>query len=88
MMNKKGQLSTVVYAIVVIILTGFLLAVFQPVVNEFRLERIADASESSGQYNALQLFFLYSLIPIIWLVYIFLSLVVIFVSVNSSGGGF
>ena len=83
-MNKKAQAGSVLYVLLVIILTGVLLAVFQPTINDFRLQNIENIDNYPDQYSALMKLFMYGLLPIMWIFYIFLSVFVLFVSVNQS----
>ena len=82
---KKGQAGGVMYVIVVVMLTGIILAVFQPTLNNFRLEQIDRIDNYPDQYSALMKLAMYALIPLLWVFYLFLSVVILFVSVNQGG---
>ena len=83
--SKKGQAGNAVYVLVVVLLTGVLLAVFQPVINEFRLEQISEIDNYPDQYSALMKLAMYALLPLIWIFYLFLSVLIVFITVNGSG---
>lgn len=83
--NKKGQAGNAVYVMVVIILTGMILAVFQPTINTFRLEQIDRIDSYPDQYSALMKLFMYALLPLLWIFYLFLSVLILFVTVNGGG---
>jgi len=80
--SKKGQAGGVMYVIVLVLLTGIILAVFSPTINTFRLEQIERIDSFPDQYSALMKLGMYALMPLIW---IFLSVVILYVSVNQGG---
>ena len=41
-MNKKGQASFVLTTLIVVIVTGFFLFIFSPMVNDFRADLLDD----------------------------------------------
>ena len=84
-MNKKGQAGNVMSVLLIVVLTGILLAVFQPTINDFRLENIENIDNYPDQYSALMKLFMYGLLPIMWIFYIFLSILIVFVTVNQGG---
>lgn len=82
-MNKKAQLGGIIYVLLVIVLAGFILALFQPTINEFRLERVNELDMYPDQDNLLIRILLYALNPILWIFYILLSVFVLFISTRS-----
>ena len=82
-MNKKAQLGGIIYVLLVIVLAGFILAVFQPTINDFRLERVNKLDMYPEQDNILIRILLYALNPILWIFYILLSVFVLFISTRS-----
>ena len=82
-MNKKAQLGGIIYVLLVIVLAGFILAVFQPTINDFRLERVNELDMYPEQDNILIRILLYALNPILWIFYILLSVFVLFISTRS-----
>ena len=84
-MNKKGQAGNVMSVLLIVVLTGILLAVFQPTINDFRLQNIENIDNYPDQYSALMKLFMYGLLPIMWIFYIFLSILIVFVTVNQNG---
>ena len=84
-MNKKGQAGNVMSVLLIVVLTGILLAVFQPTLNDFRLQNIENIDNYPDQYSALMKLFMYGLLPIMWIFYIFLSILIVFVTVNQNG---
>lgn len=84
--SKAGQLGGAIYLLLVIVLTGVMLAVFSPTINEFRLERINDIDNYPDQANTFTKIFLYALNPMIWISYILLSVIVLFVGIKQLQG--
>ena len=82
-MNKKAQLGGIIYVLLVIVLAGFILALFQPTINEFRVERVNELDMYPDQDNLLIRILLYALNPILWIFYIILSVFVLFISTRS-----
>ena len=83
--GKKGNVGTVASALFFIVIVGIFLYIFSPVINEFRVTAINDA-ELEGGDNALYLLALYSLMPVLWLIYVFLSAILIFLTVTVARG--
>ena len=83
--SKKGQAGGVMYVIVLVLLTGIILAVFSSTINTFRLEQIERIDSFPDQYSALMKLAMYALMPLIWIFYLFLSVVILYVSVNQGG---
>jgi len=81
-MNKKGQVSAVFSAFVVIILTGVMLTIFMPTIDDFRIEQIENLEEGA----ILEKLLLFALKPLIWGMYIFLSIFAMVFTVNSAQG--
>lgn len=81
-MNKKGQLGGVLYLLALIVIAGILLATFQPTINEFRLDLINNIDNYPDQANTFSKIILYSLNPIIWIGYIFLSILMLFIGIR------
>jgi hypothetical protein len=85
-MTKKGQISFVFYTLLIVIIAGFLLSAFSDTINEFRLERIAEIDQFPDQNPIFMKIFLYGLFPIIWALYLFLSIIAIAVAVSQGAG--
>lgn len=84
-LSKKGNIGGVASALFFIVIVGIFLVVFSPVINDFRVTAINDAEVIGGD-NTLYLLALYALMPVLWLIYLFLSAVLIFLSVNIARG--
>jgi uncharacterized membrane protein len=84
-MNKGGQLHLLFSALFFITVTGIILFVFSPTINEFRLERINDTNNDDGS-NTLLLLALYALMPGLWFFYVILSMILIILIVGASRG--
>lgn len=81
----KGNIGNVASGLFFIVIVGIFLFMFSPVIDEFRIDAINDA-ELSGGDNALYLLSLYALMPILWILYVFLSAVLIFLLVSVARG--
>jgi hypothetical protein len=86
MKHKKGQISFVFYTIVVVILAGILLNVFSPTINEYRLERISEIDNYPDQNPIFMKIFLYGLFPLMWALYLLLSVIALTFSVRGGAG--
>jgi ABC-type multidrug transport system permease subunit len=84
--SNKAQLGGAVYLLLVIVLTGVMLAVFAPTINDFRLERINEIDNYPDQANTFSKIFLYALMPLMWISYIILSVFVLFVGIRQLQG--
>jgi hypothetical protein len=82
----KGQVGFVMTTIVLVILTGVLLKAFSPTIEEFRVERLSTIDNYPNENNDLTKILLYAFMPIMWSFYIFLSAIVIFISVRRAQG--
>lgn len=83
--SKKGNVGTVASALFFIVIVGIFLYIFGPVIDDFRVEAINEA-ESAGGDNTLYLLSLYALMPLLWIIYLFLSAILIFLTVNLARG--
>lgn len=83
--SKKGQIGNVAAALFFIVIVGIFLNVFSQVIDDLRIEAINDATSEGGD-NTLYLLVMYSLMPILWIIYLFLSAVLIFFSVQVARG--
>lgn len=79
----KAQVSMVVLAIVIILISGFLISAFMPVLEDVRLDLINDMDNYEST-NSLLRIIIYGLKPLIWIGYIFLSLVALVVITNQA----
>jgi hypothetical protein len=84
--SKKGQLGGAVYLLLVIVMAGVMLSVFNSTINEFRLERINTIDNYPDQANTFTKIFLYALMPMIWISYILLSIFVLFIGIRQLQG--
>ena len=82
MKSKKAQISFVFYTIVVVILAGILLNVFSPTIDEYRIERISEIDNYPDQNPVFMKIFLYGLFPIMWALYLFLSVIALAIAVG------
>lgn len=85
--RKKAQLGGAVYLLLVIVLAGVMLSVFNSTINDFRLERINEIDNFPQQANTFSKIFLYALMPMIWISYILLSVFVLFIGIRQLQGG-
>lgn len=83
--SKKGQISVVASALFFILISGILLFLFSPTINDFRVAAINDATSATGD-NTLYLLGLYAFMPILWVIYVFLSCILVFVAVSGARG--
>lgn len=83
--GKKANIGLVASALLFIVIIGLLLNAFSPTINDLRIEQINEIN-LSGEENTLLLLFLYALMPLLWVIYVFLSAVLIFLSVNVARG--
>lgn len=83
-LNTKAQAGNVFIAFFLVIIVGLLLSATSPILNDFRVEAINNLDANSG---ALYEIVLYALMPIVWFLYLFASLVFIAVTANASRGG-
>lgn len=81
--SNKGQLGGVIYLLLVIVLAGIILVVFSPTIDEFRVERINDIDNYENQNNTFMKIFLYALKPLMWIFYLFLSVIVLFLGIRA-----
>lgn len=81
--NSKGQVGNVFIAITIIILTGVLLYTFNDTINT---ERISLLNDLGSEGDTLLRLILYSLMPLIWGMWIFLSIFVVVYTVAGSRG--
>ena len=79
-MNKKAQAGLLGFVIFACIVSGFLLAVLTPTLNDVRLTGL-NAAGNTALMNA----FYYLLIPIIWMVYLLFSVFAVIAAVNQTG---
>jgi hypothetical protein len=83
-MNNKGQIGLVVVALAVIIITGFLLSQFTPVIETFRLDLINSMDNHPETSSPLLKIIVYGFIPYMWIAYIFISVIALIVIVNQA----
>lgn len=85
-MNKKGQVSFILYLLIVVIVSGVLLYVFSPTINEFRSELLDKYNDEFPNGKPLEKLVLYSLMPLLWIGWIIFSAVLLAVGVRTSQG--
>ena len=83
--SKKANIGNVAGALFFIVIVGVFLYSFGPIIDDFRVTAINEAEQIGGD-NTLYLLALYSLMPLLWLIYLFLSAVLIFLVVNTARG--
>jgi uncharacterized BrkB/YihY/UPF0761 family membrane protein len=83
-MNKKGNVGFVFIVLFGIIISGFLLSVLSPTLNEFRVDLINDMAEHPDTSNILLKVIVYGLIPYVWFMYIILSIFFLIFAVNGA----
>jgi len=82
--NSKAQAGNVLIAVFLVLLVGLILYSFSPVIDDLRQEAINDLNSES---NVLYEIFLYSMMPVVWFLYLFVSVVWIAITSQASGGG-
>jgi len=80
-MNNKAQLGGVVYVIIIIIVSGMVLAWMSDLVNETR----DDALDSAPEDAVFGRLILISLKPLLWFFFIILSLIILIATIVSGG---
>jgi hypothetical protein len=81
-MNKKGQVSTLLWVIFVVLVTPIILYSFNDTLTDVRDSTLESLSDNQVLEKAI----LIAIKPILWGFWIFLSVAVIFFTVNSSTG--
>ena len=81
-MNKKGQVQAVVYGIIVVVLVGFILSWFSPLLGGM----VDLAFDFVPEDSVLGRIILIGFGPVKWIFWIFLSTLVLYRIVLSSGG--
>lgn len=77
-------MNQVAVAIFIVVVSGFVLSMFNDTINEVRLDRLQDTPTDA----VLQRLFLYTLMPILWFVYLLLSVLAVMYTANASQGSF
>jgi len=80
-MRKKAQLEGIVYIIIVIIVVGFLLAWFSPLIKNVAEDTYSNVSEDKVFSRSV----LIMLSPLSWVFYIILSLIVLYFAFQGGG---
>ncbi|MEX1384425.1 hypothetical protein [Lutibacter sp.] len=80
-MNTKAQLGQVVYIMIVIIVSGFILAWLSPLIDSSK-ETALDSAPSDSIFGRL---ILVGLGPIMWFMFILLSLIILVMTMVSGG---
>ena len=83
-MNSRGQVSLPIFVLFAVLVCGFILSIFAPTINEVRLERLAATPDA----EIIQKLILYSLMPLIWAVYVVFSIFAVIWASNSASPGF
>lgn len=81
---KKAQISNVILFLVIFCISAFVLVQFMPTIEQFRLDAINDIQDNPATSGTLYTIIMYGLKPIIWIGFIFLSLVALIVTVNAA----
>lgn len=68
-MRNRGQLGLVFYVVIVVIVSGFILATFSPAIDSVRTDQLANTAND----EVFQKLILYMLMPVIWVFYFLLS---------------
>jgi hypothetical protein len=71
-------------ALLIVVVSGFILGIFNDTINDVRLERLNDTPTD----RILERLFLYSLMPLLWFAYLFFSIFAVMYTANASGGTF
>jgi hypothetical protein len=85
-MNKKGQVSFILYLMIVVIVSGIMLFVFSPTVNEFRTALLDQYNDDFPNGKPLEKLILYALMPLLWIAWIIFSAVLLALGVRNSQG--
>jgi flagellar basal body-associated protein FliL len=85
-MNKKGQISFILYIFIVVIIGGVMLYVFSPTINDLRKDTLNEYNTDFPNGKPLEKLVLYVLMPLLWIGWILLSGVLLAVAVRSSEG--
>jgi len=80
---KKGQIEGIVYTLIVIIVVGFLLAWFAPLISTLA-DDAYDVSEPDAIFGRI---ILIALSPLAWVFYVLLSVIIIYFALQGGGGG-
>lgn len=83
--NTKAQAGNVIIAVFLVLIVGTLLYSFSGVIDDLRIDRI---SELTGDENVLYEIFLYAMMPIVWFLYLFASIVWIALTSQANRGAF
>ncbi len=83
-MNRRGQISMPLFVLFGVIVAGYILSIFSPVIDDVRITQLA----RTGNDEVIQKLILYLLMPIIWGVYILFSIFAVIWATQSAGAGF
>jgi hypothetical protein len=83
LISKKAQIGNVLYSIMFVFTVGFVLFHLQPTIDAVRLEQIANINND----QIIARMVLYGLLPIIWFMYLILSIIAVYLTIRISGGG-
>lgn len=78
---KKGQVESIVYAIIVIIVVGFILAWMSPLISTLA----DDAFDIAPDTSIFGKIILIALSPMAWIFYIILSIIILYFVVQGGG---
>jgi hypothetical protein len=83
-MNKTAQISLPIFILFSVLVSGYILSIFSPTINQVRLDQLA----LTADVDVFEKLILYSLMPLIWGVYVVFSVFAVIWASNSAGQGF
>lgn len=83
-MNKKGTVGLVFITLAGIIISGFILSVTSPIINDLRVDMIESMEQHPETSNILMRLIAYVLMPYMWFMYIALSIFFLIFAVNTA----
>lgn len=83
-MSSRGQVSLPIFVLFAVLVAGYILSIFSPTINEVRINQLAATPDA----DILAKLILYALMPIMWGVYIILSIFAVIWASNSASPGF
>jgi uncharacterized BrkB/YihY/UPF0761 family membrane protein len=83
-MTKKAQISLPIFILFAVLVTGYILSIFSPTINQVRLDQLSATPDA----DIFEKLILYSLMPLLWGVYVVFSIFAVIWASNSAGQGF
>lgn len=83
-MYKKAQVSMPIFVLFAVLVTGYILSIFSPTINDVRVNQLAQTPDD----EIIQKLILYILMPLMWTVYVILSIFAVIFATTSASPGF